>query len=258
MLKHRQITNRSLISVAQRKSFFAETKGVDKLRKLKKSLEGEIAFEESQLIDYANTFVFFQKNGWTVSDLPKSPYIILSKTIDKKVKAVLALKAQSPNMQSEKMTSMINRLKQIEAAHRQIMNSEEDAANNANKQLAMQMIDSMNQFVVQCPLYINFGSKQSLKLELAFSQQNVVVTGCSTTNQSIEDNWNDLIELKETLNNIEYDQFNEDVKKSIFEFLESLGVDKEFSVRCQQLSMAKDQQLYYDFLRHFSELVDIK
>lgn len=258
LLTLRQINKQSLISVAHRKSFSTESKSEDKLRKLKRSLDGEISFEESQLIDYSNIFGYFQKQGWSVSDLPKNPLVVLSKIVDKKIKAVLALRAQSPSLESQKMGSMVDRLRQIEAAQKQLELSEEDAIQNTKKDMAMDMIDTMNQFVLMCPLYINFGGEQSIKLFLAFSEENITITSCCTTSEDFNRSLDDFSESNEPANQIEYDELNEDVQQSIADFIESLGVDKEFSIRCQQLAMAKDQRLYYDFLKRFSELIDLK
>jgi hypothetical protein len=235
--------------------FFSLGKGTDKLNKLKNAIDDEIAFEESQLSDYQKIFGFFQKDGWEVTEITKSPLIRLTKKINDGCKIQLVFQAKSPTPENNKMAELINKICQDPNANGQIDEDDRKQSEEINAKIMKKTTDFS---VIGC-VYINFANKNSIRVVMSFNTDDIEIMSCAVTTDSIDEDVRRFFSKKQKVSNeVEFEEIENTVQTSMNEFLLSAGIDQKLSNKIQELSMAKDQKLYYDFLSKFSQLVDIK
>lgn len=222
--------------------------------KLRSAIQEEIKHEESNYLDYTALFDFFQSAEWTVEDHKKTPVVIMRKQLTKKLTATVLFNAASPRLKDESETS------RMEEEFQEELEQETDEKRQELLLQGLELLeDKKNEYQVPAQLLLNSGKPNSLSLHINFMDAGFEVIDCNLVSVNSE------TLLKKILAGIEHTDFSsgwedmdEETQEAIWKLIQSLGFNEEFSKRLRQLSLAKDQNLYFGFLNGLRDFLEFE
>lgn len=219
---------------------------------LRNALASEIKYEERHSLDYRGLFGYFQTQGWTVEDLPKNPVVYLHRQVNPSLKLTIKVHIESPKL---------NQQKEIDAVLDQLQSEMEAEADESRQQLLRQQAIDLelkrSEFSVLTELLIDRGNQSIMKVDIVHQGDDFTITDCNVLHTTVSDYLKTKLESRtETISLTSgFEEVDKSISDSLQEFVTAIGIDAEFARRIQQLSVAKDQELYFGFLGRLSDFL---
>lgn len=215
------------------------------LAKVVGALSEEIKHEESHFLDYRSLIQFFQANGWTVDDVPGQPIIYMKRTLSSGIEALLAVTIESPKLKEEAEMD-----EEMESVRQQLAEEQDEAKRQLLEENLEMMENENSEFSVSTELGIDTGKDSFLLFDVTFAEDTYEVDGVSIISGKMAEYFDpESSSSQPTDTNSTFDNMEEETQQALTDLVGSFGLDGEFSKRIQQISIAKDQELYYDFLK---------
>ena len=223
------------------------TKSLDRIRT---TLQKEIEYENGQIIDYSNLFQTLQDQGWQITDYRKSPGVILTKKHDNDSTVTIAFNCVGPEPFKEDFQKMLDEAGIEEQDKENLPEGEKAKPEPTEEELTTLTVDAS--------FYLNRGGKNSVVMQLSIQEESFIVRSCGVTTRPIEEDAKKYLAREYEIQRMTpFTSLDEDVRSAFLEYLTSVGLDKDFCIRVQQLSVAKDHKLYVDFLGNFRDFATV-
>lgn len=220
------------------------------LSQLHGAIREEIRFEESNFLDYKSLMPFFQEEGWTVEDPVKQPVFLMSKEVAPGIVATLRVHVETPDIRKEaEMEALENKFKE------EIEQTEDEQRKEFLTSKYMEL-EEQRQYTVLGDLFLDSGKDTYVAIVIAFTKDKANVTDVKVVPGRVRDLLANAAK-EEELNAVVsgFCNMQDKAQDAIKAFVASLGFGGKFATRVVQLSLAKDQELYCDFLNGFLEVV---